>query len=115
LQLFDLRRESANLRLESIDAARIGAAAPNRRNHARRRRRAARARQRFERTDHNLKIDELLFELLNSAAKISITAATASRLCLGGGRRGIRRRLRLSYPCNRKQRRNHRREPQASD
>jgi hypothetical protein len=113
LQLLDLRRERANLRFERIDAARIGAAAANRRDDARRGRSATRARQRFERTDHDLEIDELLLELLNPAAKISITS-TACRLCLAGSRRGIRCRLRVSHTCGRNQRRNQSCEPQAS-
>jgi hypothetical protein len=102
LQLLDLRRERANLRFERIDAARISAPAANRRDDARRGRSATRARQRFERTDHDLKIDELLFELLNPAAKIPITATPTSRLCLAGSRRGVPRRLRVSHPRSRK-------------
>jgi hypothetical protein len=102
LQLLDLRRERANLRLKSVDPTCIGAAATNRRHDARRRRSASRTRQRFERTDHDLKIDELLFELLNPAAKIPITATPTSRLCLAGSRRGVPRRLRVSHPRSRK-------------
>ena len=87
-QLLDLRGEGAQLGFEAIDAHAVGAAPVAGATTGGGAAATATARQRFERADHDLHVDELLLELLDALLQTGIVVPP-------DGRRSLRLRLRL--------------------
>ena len=98
LQVLELGRERPDLRLDAVEATGIGGADRGRRTGAlpaagRGGRGGGAARQRFERADHHLHVDQLLLELLDALAQGAIARRRSLARRAGGS---LCRRLRAS-------------------